>query len=281
MSGLLWSVMFPVLAGNYKVTGYKQNEQRATGGLQLIFFPFNLALGCSQLLSDCSSKIQVLLTKRRSVQEASLELLKSKVRWMGKEEGTIVLDAAAEKGDAGWKVFTHIDKCCCGLQAKTTYWPGLDQAWSFISNQCLVSENHLSGTVCLVRSDSALMAIDQHRAGLLQVVKSQKEEHAWIQLRNYIFLCVCICCDGVFAHLWICLYRPAILIFKPIFPIAAHRQQLIQIAFYHFRHIHPLHETRDMTEYIFIKLIFTISDKICFFRVTYLQVSPPHSLLSK
>ena len=60
-------------------------------------------------------------------------------------------------------------------------------------------------------------------------------------------------------------------------PPAAHSQQLMQIAVYHFCHIHSQHETRDMTEYMFIRLLVTISDKLYCFRVSYLQVSLPHS----
>lgn len=43
--------------------------------------------------------------------------------------------------------------CCCGLQAVTTYWPALDQAWISSVINGLVSENHLSGTACLVDLD--------------------------------------------------------------------------------------------------------------------------------
>lgn len=50
----------------------------------------------------------------------------------------------------------------------------------------------------------------------------------------------------------------------------------MQIAVCHFLHIHSQHETGDMTEHIFIRLLFTISDKLCCFRLSYLQVSLHH-----
>lgn len=62
----------------------------------------------------------------------------------------------------------------CGLQAKTTYWPGLDQAGIVPPNRCLVGKNCLAKAVCLVGLDSALLSIDQHEAKLLQRVKSQE-----------------------------------------------------------------------------------------------------------
>lgn len=117
-------------------------------------------------------------------------------------------------------------------------------------------------------------------------IKNPREEYLWIRLRNeiecvrvYVRVCVCFC---------LCLQHPTIPTFSIVtlnwlsdiyycsyLPHFSNSQQLMQIPVYHFCHIRCQHETRHMTEHIFIRLLFTISDKLCFFRVSYLQVPPP------
>lgn len=58
---------------------------------------------------------------------------------------------------------------------------------------------------------------------------------------------------------------------------ASHSKHLLQISIYQLCHIHSQHGTRDMTECIFIRLLFTIPDKMCCSGVCYLQFSLPHS----
>lgn len=97
---------------------------------------------------------------------------------------------------------------------------------------------------------------------------------------------VCVCINGLLCHR-ICFCHPAVsfrlilrldvrtflLFISSTIPV---RSRIIPILVYHFCHIQSLHETRDMTDYIFITLLFTISDKLCCFSVGYLQVSAPH-----
>lgn len=103
----------------------------------------------------------------------------------------------------------------------------------------------------------------------------------WTQLRNEtecVWLSLCL---RIRSH------HSAIFSFRPILGpsvirgcrvslTAVNRKQLMHIAVYHFL-IHPMHETRNMRENIFIRLIFTISDSLCCCGVSYLLLAPPCS----
>ena len=159
--------------------------------------------------------------------------------------------------------------CCCGLQAVTTYWPGLDQAWISSVINGLVSENHLSGTACLVGLDLSLWwplistmqdlrSMFTHRGGMCA---NTAEKWHW--------MCGSVCAFFFFffyVYALACII-PAILSFRPILRAGFQTFMMVrispllllmQIAVHHFSHIHSPHKTRDLTVHIYQAHIYNL-----------------------